>query len=200
MVIAAFEWRFYDKTDLMASGAGMDIEFEDILDVPPTEQPPPPAPKIKDIKIIEIEDVEEIEEQIEINLDIEMTEETVIEQQIEAEVEDLEEEEADEVFVIVEQKPSPKGGMAAFYEYVGQAFDYPRQARELRIEGKVFVQFVIEKDGSISNTVVAKGIGAGCDEEAVRVVKNAPKWSPGKQRGKPVRVRMVLPITFKLMN
>lgn len=200
MVIAAFEWRFYDRTDLMGNGAGMDIEFEDVLDVPPTEQPPPPAPKLKDIKIIEVQDVEEIEEEIEINLDIEITEETVIEQQIEADVDDLEEEEAEEVFVIVEQKPTPKGGMAAFYEYVGKEFEYPRQARELNIEGKVFVQFVIEKDGSISGTQVVRGIGAGCDEEAIRVVKNSPKWMPGKQRGKPVRVRMVLPITFKLMN
>ena len=199
-VIAAFEWRFYDKTDIMANGDGMNIEFEDVLDVPPTEQPPPPAPKLKDIKIIEVQDIEEIEEDIEINLDIEMTEETVIEERIEAEVADIEEEETEEIFVIVEQKPTPKGGMQAFYEYVGKEFEYPRQARELRIEGKVFVQFVIEKDGSITGVKVARGIGAGCDEEAMRVVKNAPKWNPGKQRGQPVRVRMVLPITFKLSH
>lgn len=199
-VIAAFEWRFYDKTDIMASGGGMNIEFEDILDVPPTEQPPPPAPKLQEIKIIEVPDVEEIEEEIDINLDIEMTEETVIEERIEAEVADIEEEETEEVFVIVEHKPEPKGGIQAFYTYVSKEFEYPRIAKELRIEGKVFVQFVIEKDGSISNVLVAKGIGAGCDEEAIRVVKKSPNWNPGKQRGQPVRVRMVLPITFKLLN
>jgi len=69
----------------------------------------------------------------------------------------------------------------------------------MRIEGRVFVQFVVDKDGSITNVEVLKGIGGGCDEEAVRVVKNAPKWNPGKQRGRPVRVKMVLPITFKLL-
>jgi protein TonB len=66
------------------------------------------------------------------------------------------------------------------------------------IDGKVFVEFVINKDGSISDVRAVKGIGAGCDEEAVRVVQGAPSWTPGKQRGKPVKQRMVLPITFKL--
>jgi protein TonB len=65
-------------------------------------------------------------------------------------------------------------------------------------EGKVFVQFVINKDGSISDVVAIKGIGAGCDEEAVRIIQSSPQWTPGKQRGKPVKQRMVLPITFKL--
>jgi protein TonB len=199
MVIGAFEYKFYDRTDLMTNGDGLSIEFEDVLEVPPTEQPPPPAPKLQDIRIIEVQDIEEIEEEIEIDLDIEMTEETVIEKRIEVEVEDLEEEETDEIFVIVEQQPVPKGGMSAFYEFVGNEFSYPRLARELRIEGKVFVQFVIEKNGEITDVKVVKGIGGGCDEEAVRVVALAPPWSPGKQRGKPVRVRMVLPITFRLL-
>ncbi len=199
MVIGAFEWRFYDKIDLMANGGSMNIEFEDVIEVPPTEQPPPPAPKLQEIKIIEVPDVEEIEEEVEINLDIEMTDETVIEARIEMEVADIEEEETDEIFVIVEQKPVPKGGIKAFYDFVSSKFTYPRQARELRIEGKVFVQFVIEKNGKITDVVVVKGIGGGCNEEATRVVEMAPDWIPGKQRGKPVRVRMVLPITFKLM-
>ena len=68
----------------------------------------------------------------------------------------------------------------------------------MEIEGKVFVQFVVEKDGSLSDVHVIKGIGAGCDEEAIRVVQNAPKWKPAKQRGRPVRQRLVLPLTFKL--
>ena len=137
MVIGAFEWRFYDKVDLMANGGSMNIEFEDVMEVPPTEQPPPPAPKLQEIKIIEVPDVEEIEEEVDINLDIEMTDETVIEERIEMDVADIEEEVTDEVFVIVEQKPLPKGGMKAFYDFVGSQFSYPRQARELRIEGKV---------------------------------------------------------------
>jgi protein TonB len=75
---------------------------------------------------------------------------------------------------------------------------YPAQARRMGIEGKVFVEFVINKDGSIVDVRAMKGIGAGCDELAVKVVQEAPKWKPGKQRGKPVRQKMVLPITFKL--
>ena len=66
------------------------------------------------------------------------------------------------------------------------------------IEGKVFVQFVVDKDGNLTNVQAIKGIGAGCDEEAVRVIAKAKRWSPGKQRGRPVKVRMILPITFKL--
>jgi protein TonB len=68
------------------------------------------------------------------------------------------------------------------------------------IEGKVFVEFVINRDGSVTEVRAIKGIGAGCDEEAVRVIQNSPKWNPGKQRGKPVRQRMVLPVTFRLGN
>jgi protein TonB len=68
----------------------------------------------------------------------------------------------------------------------------------MQVEGRVFLQFVVNKDGSLTDIKVVKGIGAGCDEEAIRVLKSAPRWSPGKQRGVPVRQRMVLPLTFKL--
>jgi protein TonB len=75
---------------------------------------------------------------------------------------------------------------------------YPEEAKELGVQGKVFVTFVVEIDGSISNVRVLRGIGSGCDDEAVRVVKSMPKWIPGKQRGVPVRVQFNLPINFKL--
>jgi protein TonB len=75
---------------------------------------------------------------------------------------------------------------------------YPAQARRMGIEGKVFVEFVVDKDGTLTEVKTVKGIGAGCDEEAVRVIQSAPKWKPGKQRGRPVKVRMILPIIFKL--
>jgi protein TonB len=75
---------------------------------------------------------------------------------------------------------------------------YPAQARRMGVEGKVFVQFVIGKDGAISDVKVIKGIGAGCDEEAIRVVQSSPSWNPGKQRGKAVKQRYTLPIIFKL--
>ena len=82
---------------------------------------------------------------------------------------------------MVEQTAAPQGGMPAFYEYVGKKLKYPAQARRMGIEGKVFVEFVIERDGSITDVKAIKGIGAGCDEEAVRVLQSAPKWKPGKQ-------------------
>ncbi|MEQ8474459.1 MAG: TonB family protein [Marinoscillum sp.] len=103
-----------------------------------------------------------------------------------------------EVFTLVEEQPEFEGGMDAFYKYIGDEMDYPKQARQMGVEGRVFVQMVVEKDGSVSGVKSLKGIGAGCDAEAVRVVQNAPRFKPGMQRGKAVRVKMVLPIIFKL--
>ncbi|MEM1134674.1 MAG: TonB family protein [Bacteroidota bacterium] len=103
-----------------------------------------------------------------------------------------------EVFAIVEELPKFKGGMNAFYQYVGSEIQYPTQARQKGIEGLVNIQFVVEKDGSLSGVKAINGIGAGCDKEAVRVIQNAPSFKPGKQRGKAVRVRMALPINFKI--
>ena len=195
LVITALEWRFYDR------GAGMDLgkiedDFEDLMEIPPTEQPPPPPPVIQQPEIIEVPDEEEIEEEIEIEIDGEITEETVIEEIVFEEA--PEEEEVDEIFTIVEDQPTPPGGMSAFYKYVATNLRYPAQARRMGIEGKVFVQFVVDKDGALTDVQAIKGIGVGCDEEAVRVISKAKKWSPGKQRGRPVKVRMILPITFKL--
>lgn len=103
-----------------------------------------------------------------------------------------------EIYMVVEEQPLPAGGMDAFYEYINENSVYPDEALDLGIEGKVFVQFIVEKDGKISCAEAIKGIGAGCDEEAVRLIQCSANWKPGKQRGKPVRVRMVLPITFRL--
>ena len=202
MVIAAFEWRFYDDQELMNAGP-TSMEFDESLDVPFTEQPPPPPKALKSVQIITVDNIEEIEEEIHIDLDIEMTEDLAIEQVIvqvvESEIDDVEEEETEEVFVIVEEYPAPIGGMAAFYQYVNNNIKYPVQALSLELQGRVFVQFVVGKDGSITDATVIRGIGGGCDEEAIRVVMAAPGWNPGKQRGKPVRVKMVLPITFKII-
>ena len=193
--ITAFEWKFYDDSGSVDLGQVND-DFEELAEIPPTQQPPPPPPKIQQPQIIEVPDEEEIEEEIEIDLDVEISEETVIEE-VEFE-EPAEEEETDEIFTIVEQQPEPAGGMSAFYAYVGKRIKYPSQARRMGVEGRVFVQFVVERDGTIQDVQAVKGIGAGCDEEAVRIVKSHPKWKAGKQRGKPVRVRMILPITFRL--
>jgi len=195
LVIVAFEWKSYEKSDLLELGQVND-DFEEMTEVPLTQQPPPPPPKIKQPEIIEVPDEEEIEEEIEVDLDIEITEETVIEEIILEEP--IEEEETDEIFQIVENPASFKGGIGAFYSYVQKSMKYPSQAQRMGLEGKVFVEFVVGKDGKITDVKVLRGIGAGCDEEAIRVLKNSPAWTPGKQRGRAVRQRMVLPITFKL--
>lgn len=197
LIIVAFEWRTYDDGGLVDLGQVQD-DFEDIMEIPPTEQPPPPPPKIQQPEIIEVPDEEEIEEEIEVELDVEVTEDQVIEDIIFEEA--PEEEVVEEVFTIVEDPAEFPGGMAAFYKYVGDNMDYPSQARRMGVEGRVYVQFVVDKDGTITEVKAVKGIGAGCDEEAERVLRASPKFKPGKQRGRPVKQRMVLPIIFKLSN
>ena len=103
-----------------------------------------------------------------------------------------------EVANVVEVDPEFPGGMEAFYKYLAENIHYPEQAKKEQLQGRVFVTFVVEKDGSISDAKVLRGIGGGCDEEALRVVNAMPKWTPGKMRGEVVRVNYNLPITFRL--
>lgn len=104
----------------------------------------------------------------------------------------------DEVFVVVEEQAEFPGGLDSMYAYIVKNLKYPEAAKEKGIEGRVFVSFIIEKDGSISNVKILRGIGGGCEEAAVEMIKNMPKWKPGKQRGKPVRFQFMLPIKFEL--
>lgn len=195
LVLTAFEWRQQDENLVNLQGKNTNI-FEEMIEVPPTEQPPPPAPIIQQPQIVEVPDTEEIKEDLNIKFDVEVTEETKVEEVVVAPV--VEEENVDEIFSVVEETAEPKGGMPAFYKYVGEKIKYPAQARRMGVEGRVFVEFVVNRDGSIVDVRAIKGIGAGCDEEAVRIVQSAPAWKPGKQRGKPVRQKMVIPIIFKL--
>lgn len=194
LVMTAFDWKSYDESIADLTGKNTNT-FEEMMEVPPTEQPPPPAPVVQQPQIVEVPDEEEIKEDLNIKFDVEVTEETKVEPVV---VVEAPVEEVDEIFTVVEETAAPKGGMPAFYKYVNEKMKYPAQARRMGVEGKVFVEFVIGKDGSISDVRSIKGIGAGCDEEAVRVIQSAPAWTPGKQRGKPVRQKMVLPIIFKL--
>ncbi len=102
------------------------------------------------------------------------------------------------IFTVVEENPQFPGGYSELNKYLGDAINYPEEAKELGIQGRVFVTFVVETNGSVSNVKVLRGIGGGCDEEAIRVVQGMPKWTPGKQRGIPVRVSFNLPIKFTL--
>lgn len=106
----------------------------------------------------------------------------------------------EEVFTLVEQQPDYPGGITAFYKAIANNMNYPEQARKMGIEGRVYVQFIVDKTGLVKDIKTIKRIGGGCDEEAERVIKLTGKWNPGTQRGKPVNVRMVMPINFKLQD
>ncbi len=103
-----------------------------------------------------------------------------------------------DIFTIVEEQPSFPGGDEARIRFLSENIKYPESAKEISIQGRVYVTFVVETDGSISNITILRGIGGGCDEEAVRVVSMMPRWEPGRQRGKAVRVQFNLPIKFTL--
>jgi TonB family protein len=107
---------------------------------------------------------------------------------------------ADPIFTAVEENPEFQGGVLAMYKFLGENIKYPLPASRANVSGRVFAQFVVKTDGSISDVTVLKGIGFGCDEEAIRVLKSMPKWNPGKQGGKAVNVRYTLPINFELEN
>jgi len=104
----------------------------------------------------------------------------------------------DEVFTVVEEMPEYPGGIQEMMNFLANNIRYPEQARREEKQGNVFVNFVIEKDGAVSNVTILRGIGAGCDEEAKRVVELMPKWKPGYQRGQAVRVSFNLPVKFTL--
>lgn len=103
-----------------------------------------------------------------------------------------------EAFRVIEETPEFPGGDTALRSYLAKHIQYPEEAEKSGISGKVYVQFVVDKDGSITNVKVIKGIGAGCDEEARRVVRSMPEWDPGRQKGEPVRVRLIVPVNFLL--
>ena len=102
----------------------------------------------------------------------------------------------DEVYIVPEKTPEFPGGEEALYEFLAKNIHYPQGAKENNIQGKVYIQFVVERDGSITNHKVLRDIGGGCGEEAMRVVKMMPKWKPGEIRGREVRVQYVLSVRF----
>ncbi|WKK82201.2 energy transducer TonB [Marivirga arenosa] len=202
-VFVVFQFKTYDNEGIVDLGNVTELTHE-VIDIPPTTQPPPPPPKIQLPEIIEVANEEILLEDIELNIDIEMNQETKI-QEVEFSDDfgnDEEEEEVDKIFMIVEEEAEPEGGIKSFYNYVaGELADhYPPAAARMGIQGVVYIQFVIEKNGTITQVEAVKGIGGGCDELAVHVLENSPKWKPGKQRGVPVRSRKVIPIRFMLKD
>uniref|UniRef100_UPI00404B5077 energy transducer TonB n=1 Tax=Fulvivirga sp. TaxID=1931237 RepID=UPI00404B5077 len=196
-ITTMFEWRSYENTSMINLEGNIQA-MEEIMDVPLTNQPPPPPPEkvIKQANIVEVQDAEEIKDEVKIDFDMDISEDDIFAALDVVEIEKPEEEVADEIFSIVEDKPTPKGGMSTFLKGIHEKLVYPPAALRAKVQGKVFIQFVINADGQLADFQVIKGIGMGCDEEALRVLKQSAAWNPGKQRGVPVRVRMVLPIQF----
>ena len=104
----------------------------------------------------------------------------------------------EEVFMVVENPPKYPGGEPARQEFFAENMKYPKKAKEQGIQGKVYITFVVEPNGSVTNIQVLRGIGGGCDEEAIRVIRLMPNWEPGTQRGQAVRVQVNMPIKFSL--
>ncbi len=202
VTLAAFEWTSEDVTV-----QNLEVQQEEVVEeemVPITTQdqikpppPPPPPPPVADALTI-VDNETEINEEFELN-DTEADDNTEFEiRDLEPTVVEEEEPAEQEVFIIVEQMPLFPGGEEALRKYLATEVKYPVIAQENGIQGRVFVKFVIMPDGSVSNVEVARPFDPNLDKEAVRVVKSMPKWTPGKQRGKAVRVSYTVPINFVL--
>lgn len=210
VMFAAFEYttRDYIETDVVYSTTSF-VSEEEV--VPPTQPiftaaPPPPAeaPQVAEILDIVDDNTEIVEEEIESS---ESTTEAISGPTAPVSgpvmsgppVASMEEGDEGEVFEIVEQNPSFPGGNEALMKWLSKNLKYPASAQENNIQGRVLVQFVVNKDGSIVDPKVLRSVDPALDKEALRVVSAMPKWQPGKQRGKTVRVRFTLPVTFRLM-
>ena len=197
----AFEWTQYEQEfsgDIIDSG---DIILEEEIvpiTMPEKKTVPPPPQAVSQAEVLNI---------VEDDADIEET--TIVSNEDQAEYVEItddvpivveEPEEEDQIFQVVEEDAKFPGGNNELMKYLQKNIKYPSICQEQGIQGRVIVQFVVEKDGSITDVQVIKAINPYLDKEAVRVVSTMPKWSPGKQRGKPVRVRFTLPVTFRLSN
>lgn len=163
---------------------------------------PPPPPVVVNPVIQEVQDEDEIEQEVVEIFEIEepIVNTKPIKKQVSKKIKKHIKKVVDnnEPWIVVEKQPEFPGGLKAFYKYIGKKLKYPKQARRMGVQGTVYIQFVVDKDGSLSEIKVLKGIGAGCNEEALRVLKNSPKWEAGRQRGRAVRVKMSIPIKFLL--
>lgn len=199
-MFVAFEWTKRDvRIDM--SGAITENVFEQDMEIPITEQPEPVAPPPPEApQIAEVLTIMENDENV-VETSITSSEETGETYEIKHVPAAIEEEipEEEEIFEIVEETPQfPNGGMVGLMQYLGKNIKYPTLAQETGTQGRVTIQFVVNKDGSIVDVKVLRGVDPYLDKEAVRVVSSMPKWKPGKQRGKPVRCKFTVPVTFKL--
>jgi len=184
----------------------------DLKKPPPPPPPEPPKPKVDQVKFppmvvkpdIEVKEKPPTVEELKVadpgqkNLKGDKNAEVTIDEPVGTAETKVTEEDPNKIFTSVEKVPEFQGGMEKFYAYLSKNIRYPAVAKENGTQGKVIVSFVCERDGSLTDVHVSRGIGDGCDEEAIRVIKASPKWSPGIQNGRPVRVAYSVPISFAL--
>ena len=199
VLFIGFEWSERDKQ--VATDTGLtEIVFEEEI-IPITEQeqpkqapPPPEAPKVEEVLEIMDNDSKVEESTIQASDDTQAAVEVKY-TPVEVEEEEVEEE---QIFQIVEEAASFPGGIGECMKWLGKNIKYPTISQEYGVQGRVIVQFVINRDGSIVDAKVVRGVDPYLDKEALRVVNQMPKWSPGKQRGKAVRCQFTLPVQFRL--
>lgn len=198
LVFLAFEWRIdSNEVDVLDDVQELCVD-EDVVPItrepikPPP--PPPPAPKLADVLLI-VDNEEDFDEVLDI-VDSEAQMDDVVNIQVVSD--DIEDIDEPQIFVIVEDMPEFPGGEIALLKWIAKSVRYPTLAQENGIAGRVHLNFVINEMGGIDNIVVTRGVDPSLDKEAVRVIKQMPKWKPGKQRGKAVKVSFSLPINFQL--
>lgn len=200
LVLAAFEYKTAPKkTETLGQVQMQEVE-EEIIPITREQevQPPPPPPPPQVVEVLNIVDDDvEIEDELMIE-ETDVTEDMVIDVAPVISTQEEEEEEDTQVFFIVEDMPEFPGGELALRQYIANAIKYPVIAQENGIQGRVYVTFVVNTDGSVSDARIARGVDPSLDKEALRVINSLPKWKPGKQRGKPVRVSYTVPINFVL--
>jgi protein TonB len=199
LCLAAFEYSTREVSIDLSAMPDEEVVEEEIVPVTKQEEikppPPPPPPKMADVLNL-VDDNTELDDDAEI-FDSEFEEDAAVEF-VEVDVEEEAVEETEEVFFIVEQMPIFPGGDEALRKYLATSVKYPVIAQENGIQGRVFVAFVVDKNGNVTNVRVARPFDPNLDKEAVRVVESMPKWTPGKQRGKAVKVSYTVPINFVL--
>jgi protein TonB len=197
----AFEWTQYEKEEVGdIIDAGDIILEEEIIPItmPEKKTVPPPPQAVTQAEVLNIvEDDAEIEETTIVSAE-DQAEFVEIQDDVPIVVEEPEKEE--EIFQVVEDAPQFPGGMAELMKFLQKNIKYPPVCQEQGIQGRVIVQFVVNTDGSIVDANVVKSVNPHLDKEALRVVGTMPKWEPGKQRGKAVRVRFTLPVNFRIQN
>lgn len=199
ILYVALEWTQRDKeidlSDIVVAEVSLEEEMVPIT-LPEKKTVPPPPQSVTVTDLIEIvDDDAEIEESIIASTE-DQTEYIDISDFETIQVEEEPEEEAP--FMVVEDMPEFPGGTAALLEYLRKNIKYPSICRENGIQGRVLIQFIVNKDGSIVDPEVVKPVNPYLDKEALRVISTMPSWKPGSQRGKPVRVKFTVPVNFKL--